>query len=304
MIVEDSENLIQQALVPGSSLSFSARSNDPMRFRRVYQTESDRLSNLIKAFPDLHDYVSGNVPPIVVNHYPSVLGPIPSVVVVDTFMRQVNFSRALHLSAIANRTCIVLGQPLSIAEFFHKHLGSEGAFPRNIVVVSGGYVCPKSLEEFISGMLSRTTGMHMFLHGYGVAEVEYGIFVGRRSAHESLIHYVHIADHIEWKVENGLLHLRDRNRMEWFCTDDIAFEKDDGIIIENDESRVRKTVLQELEDWTEVQWKRRTGYVSHAENGLTCQCRVGVCPNGRDEVEFFEFCRSTGMSFADKPDWR
>lgn len=295
---------LQKSLSTGGILSFSARSTDPLKFRRVCNAESDRLSSLAASFPQLAQFCVGKHPPIVVNHYPAALGPLTSAVVIDTFMRQVNFSRALHLSNILNRACIVLGQPLALGDFILKHLKEKKPLPNQMVLGSGGYTCPKSLEAYICGILQEVFVDHIFLHGYGVAEVEYGVFAGQRSAEDGVIRYRHIAKEIKWKTERNLLYLQKKDEADWFCTNDHAFVEGDSLIIRNGESRLASVVMKELESWAPAMWRRRTGYLCYNQKKFIFQCREGVSTIGVDECEYFDFCRNTGMSFLNKPDWQ
>lgn len=293
----------RRELTSGSVLSFSARSADPFRYR-VLESGADRMSSLLAAFPNLAGMLVGRATPFVVNHYPAPLGPIPSGVVVDTYMRQVNFSKAMHLSKIEGRTCVLLGQPLSMVEAIRRHCSNGNPFPTTMVVVLGGYACPASLERFLSGMLTRVGAEHAVLHGYGVAEVEYGVFVGQRRGPKGDVLYKHVARHVEWKIDHGRLCLKKKAESDWVQTDEHVSLDPDGLFIRNSPATVAPAILSDLESWEEEIWQRRTGYVCRNGGYRAYQCRQGVSPTEDREMEFFEFCKTTEMSYLDKPDWR
>lgn len=295
----------ERFLAPGSVLSFSGRSADPFKFRRVNTAGPDRFGAVLNAFPHLRRFFADGQPPIVVNHYPAALGPLPSAIVIDTYLRRQNFARALHLAQATNRTAIILGQPLALADFIQSASATETPMPRRVLIAAGGYSCPWSLEVFLLQVLKQAGSTCELIHAYDVAEVEYGIFVGTRNPQTGHVVYRHVATQIDWNIESGKLRLRDISTAEWIETGDLAWiTADGGLQIGLTEERASASILATLEKWSISDWSRRTGYLARTQGNLLFQCREHVAPTSPDEQEFFAFARQTGMSFLDKPVWQ
>lgn len=133
------ENDKQPTLDPGDVLSYSAgrRDLDPYAFRKVSQ-DAGRLAGIVAAFPYL-DGILGTQFPLIVSCYPATtLGSMPHEVFVDTYLRKVNFSRAMLLAADQHMPTIVIGQPLSFLELLLRLVDSQHPLPRQLIVMLGG----------------------------------------------------------------------------------------------------------------------------------------------------------------------
>jgi hypothetical protein len=165
---------------PGTCLSFSASTGVslPVRYRVVAQS-GDRTQDILRAYPQFISLLVGR-PPILANAYPATLGEFPSAISVDICQRPANAWRALALAADLNVAVIFTGQPLYIAELLRGYAALDLQWPKVVVAAVGGYVCPASLERFLTRLLPEGV-VKLVLHCYGVAEADFACLVGNRT---------------------------------------------------------------------------------------------------------------------------
>jgi hypothetical protein len=291
-------------LRPGSVLSYSAgsTSTDPYGFR-VVQPDSGRLGLILGHYPELLEFL-GARPPLVVNCYPATLGVLAGVVQLDTYLRPAVFTRALNLAAAEDLTCLVAGQPLALAQLLLQHVTREARLPERLVLFVGGYSCPAGLEALLLAA-GCGGGQRCVLHGYGLAEVDYGVLVGRRTEAGPVL-YRKVAPAVEFRLApSGELLLRrtDTEAAVWYVTGDSAVELDGALVLAPGPRRLSPRVAQALDGFTGEDWRRRTGYLKCLGERLVLQLRPGEQPRASAELPFYDFCARFGMSFADKPDW-
>lgn len=145
---------------------------DPYGFRSCDTGLQTLLSVLPTLYPALRPFLERQ--PILISCYPAFLGILQTIPVVDTYLRQDPFSRALLLACAEKRSVIVLGQPLSTAEMLYRHQQVHAIFPSDILIALGGYYCPRSLESFITGLVTDRGSSTAVVHGYGLVEVGVG----------------------------------------------------------------------------------------------------------------------------------
>ena len=292
-----------KVLVAGSAISSPAGSSDLDYERyRVIRGGSDRLAAALSVFPQLRKLMTGSAP-LILGCYPAALGSFPSAVVIDTYLRPANFIRGLALAAARDMTAIVISQPLIIADMLAQAALAKVRLPQRLLIASGGYPMPASLERFIRTLLfEHGCAEAEVLHSYGVAEVDFGILAALRSADGSLV-YRRLADDIEIRIHQGLIELRRQTEYSWVTTPDRGQETAAGLIIFSDAGRVHPRVLAELESWDAQRWQRCTGRLSHEGALAFRQLRKHVQPLEDCELSFHAFFERFGGSSLDKPDW-
>jgi hypothetical protein len=243
---------------------------------------------------------------MVLNAYPAALGNFDYAIYVDTYLSPNVASRALQLAAREDRVVFLLGQPLFVAELLIRHVQAAYALPRVIIAAMGGYLCPLSLEVTLRHLLGDNVQFEV-LHGYGVAEVDAGLFLGSTRTANGDIIYEPRADAIVERAEDGrlLVGIRDadgREKLRGFDTGDfIELLDGGGCLIRNGLSRLHPEVASRLSQWTERDWRRRTGYLNRAP--YVTQLREGEAPESAEEVSFHEFAARIGMTWLRKPVW-
>lgn len=293
-----------QALPPGSTVSYPAGSSDLDHERfRVVGFGGDRLAQALRLFPQLLRLFNGAVP-LILGCYPAALGNFPSAVFLDTYLRPVNFFRGLALAAARDMTAIVITQPLIIAELLVQAVRAGVHFPQRMLLASGGYPMPASLERFILRLLA-TAGCQEcdVLHAYGVAEVDFGILAAIRQPDGRLIYRV-LADDVQVRIHAGRIELRKAPASEWLQTPDRAVALADGFEIIGNSERVDAALLAELERWDDECWRRYTGRLGQGDRGLLWQLREGESAPKDGEISFHTFFERFGDSILDKPVWR
>jgi hypothetical protein len=261
---------------------------------------------LARRWPDLVAAL-GERTPMVINAYPAALGNFDYAVYVDTYLSTNVASRALQLAARERRSTFLLGQPLFLAEILVRHRRAELPLPHLLVAVVGGYVCPASLESAIRLLVGATTQFEM-LQGYGVAEVDAGLLIGRHRTADGEVIFEPRSDAIIECGNDGQLLLgisgRDgQPQIRGFNTGDfVEALPGGGYRIRNGETRLRREVVALLACWTETDWYRRTGYLNRVDGVV--QLREGEEPKVEKELKFHEFAARFGASWITKPVWR
>lgn len=285
----------------GSVISYSAGSSDvsPWKYR-VIGTQ-DKVSRVLEKFPELSRLIGG-VPPLVVSCYPASLGVFKSAIFIDTYLKKINFLRAIVLASEINSTIIVMAQPLVALDMIidiDKTLIQKKV--KSVVVAVGGYVCPSSLESEIVRAYKLISDVVIVFHAYGAAEVDFACLVGRRFGEKVI--YNEVSSDVSVSLENGQLILADNIKEANHATGDFAERVTGGVTIKNSEARASSHVIEHLESWDSNDWIRKTGYLRLINNAFIFQLRQGVPAKNHTEMDFFDFCRAYSMSFADKPNW-
>ncbi len=285
----------------GRTLSYSAgRTNlDPLRFRVIQPR--NKLASVLEVFPNIRGLLTSSAP-LVVNAYPAAIGELPQAALVDSYLRQATVSRALEFAAREHTTAILIAQPLAAAHFLATHRRHGRALPDRLLVVVGGYPCPRSLQQFLEGLVDGVS-TSLLVHMYGVAEVDAGIFAGVQRNIRGDVLYRLVEQTVTPVIKDGRLAFRFEGNERLFVTDDYAELTDDAVVIRNDANRVAPDVLDVLETWSTDQWSRRTGYLAYANAEYVFQLRENVRAITPDEMEHFDFCRVHGASWLDKPVW-
>jgi len=288
----------------GDVISFSAGQDagDPRKFRCIHNSGEDRLANVVCHFPKLASVLQ--TVPMIVNCYPAALGAFPSAAICDTYVRQSAFSRALDLCDLEEQTAIILGQPLAVANLLFHHMVNQGTMPQNAIICVGGYYCPSSLEKFIQRILEELECSSQFFHAYGMAEVDFAIFVGERVLPHGRVSYIHVAPHVLYQTNGNELQLRRIDDDVFHGTGDHGEFDENGRLAIRSGRRLDSRIVELLESWTQEDWERKTGYLRCLpDESLRFQLRKGVTTSSVSEVKFGAFQDEFEGSFLDKPDW-
>jgi hypothetical protein len=288
-------------------LSFSAGGDiDDIHKWRVVVDKGRSVRDLVHLFPDLEP--RGFLrDPIVISVYPATLGLFDDALCIDTYQRPANLSRGLNLAKSEDRPVMLLGQPLPMAELLLEHLQANRPMPAHLLMLIGGYECPRGLEACLRARLASAGVEHDVVHGYGTAEVAAGCLMGRRGP-DGLLHYRLATASVAVQVRAGILWLRLQG------TDEPAVDTGDlaeamtvdghaGWRIQPSEVRVAQWVRETLDSWTAVDWHRYTGYLAKGPQGLRIQLRRGLTSERPEEVTFGRFQDEYEASFLDKPRW-
>lgn len=146
--------------------------------------------------------------------------------------------------------------------------------------------------------------MHAFLHAYGLAEVDFAVFIGERRGDTQLL-YRPVASHVEYRIVDHELRLRVKGtETPWHCTGDFADDDACGLRI-SPGRRLSTDILSQLENWGAPEWARRTGYLARDGDGVIYQLRAVIDdPTSLpSDINYWEFCRRFRVSFLDKPNW-
>lgn len=296
--------MLDRPSVPNGLLSYSAgtTSLDPYGFRLV-ESGSGRIELAVDLFPELGKLLSSGV--ILISCYPASLGFFQQIPSIDTYLRGHTFSRGLLLARAEEKLALVLGQPLATVHLVLEHLNNKRQMPKTMLFVMGGYYCPFSLENYLANVLSANGTKCEIIFGYGVAEVEYGCFLGKRIKNSRDIEYFLASDKVEWHIDasSKLLHIKRKYDGRFLVVGDYAEKTQSGLCIRNASDRLAPSVANELETWTNSEWERRTGYVFLKGDEIHKQLREGIEPTMSGEVEFFDFLKRFGGSWTEKPIW-
>jgi hypothetical protein len=226
---------------------------------------------------------------------------------VDTYLSLSTGSRALHLAHLEKLPVMLLGQPLYIADLVHRHLKQNPVMPDTLLIATGGYVMPRSLENALRAACEGYVERLQIVHGYGVAEVDAACLLATdRTQHGHLI-YVPRNERVEVTFDPDgqlLLSLRDAEGgyvSEAFPTGDSGKAEQDGYVIWNHE-RLHPNVLKILESWKPEDWRRRTGYLYYGRE-LRFQLRKGEEATAAIECEFHDYEKRYGHYWLFKPQW-
>lgn len=289
-------------LSTGSIISYSTGTTylSPWRFRVV--KDVDWVGHVLRAFPELGPLLQG-VPPMIINGYPASLGVFSSGVFLDTYLRAINLARGISLATELHAPVVFLAQPLVAASMLLQANKLVRWGLRHLILAVGGYNCPSSLEAFLIACGNRLSDKTIVVHAYGVAEADYACLVGIARNSSNHVIYKHVTSDFAIDIGHGVLRLIHNRSGSVIETDDFAEYVDGGVVIRNSGQRLHSEILRDLSSWTHDQWNRRTGYLHFTSSGVTYQLREHQSPRSNDEMDHYDFCRSYGMSFAEKPKW-
>lgn len=295
------------ALKPGDILSYSSGSHDrgPYGFRTLHR--GGNLRALLETkWPSLFEGFGDRLP-LVINAYPAAIGTFEFAVSVDSYLSLSTGSRALHLAHLEKMPVMLLGQPLYIADLLYRHLKRNPVMPDTLLIATGGYVMPRSLETALRSACEGPVERLNIVHGYGVAEVDAACLLAMdRTEHGHLI-YVPRNDRVEVTFDDArqlLLSLKAADgsyAQDAFPTGDSGKPEGDGYVIWNHE-RLHPNVLKILESWKPEDWQRRTGYLYYGRE-VRFQLRKGELPSAAIECEFHEYESRYGHYWLFKPQW-
>ncbi|PKL75125.1 MAG: hypothetical protein CVV27_17005, partial [Candidatus Melainabacteria bacterium HGW-Melainabacteria-1] len=246
-------------------------------------------------------------PPIVINAYPAHIGTFEFGIFVDTYLSSKIALRALQLAAQQERTALLLGQPLFVAEILYRAIESQCPLPRSIVVAAGGYFMPASLQRALTDALRSRNINLLFVHCYGIAEVDAACLVGLDRTDAGDILFFERGPDIIVTLEDGRLLLTRKNLMgadivSKVSTGDQSIAYQDAYLIQPASNRLAKAVRESLESWDMATWERRTGYMYFGRRPYY-QLREGCSPQSEEELTHFSFAEKFGFSWLNKPDW-
>jgi len=288
--------------VPNGVLSYSAGTSDldPFRYRLV-KDAGGKLGSVLLKFPELKTVFSHQV--IFINCYPAPLGIFSGFPVVDTYLRNVNVFRALHLAEKTGRYAVILGQPLYVANVLYQSLSALDRLPKQVCMFVGGYPMPRNAEKFVETVLASSDCSLSSFHAYGVAEIDFGILVGKRCKEDGLVHYKSVSDSVKPIVRSGNLIFQ--SEVQEFDTGDYAtILNDEEFQIINSERRVAPHILEYLNTWTHDDWERRTGYLGMVDGKRQIQLREGVIPLCEGELTTHMYWEQFCTYWTEKPSWK
>jgi hypothetical protein len=294
-------------LRPGDILSYSSGSHDrgPYGFRTLHR--GGNLRAMLEAmWPNLFEGFGDRLP-LVINAYPAAIGTFDFAVYVDTYLSLSTGSRALTLAHLEKMPVMLLGQPLYIADLIHRHLRRSDQLPDTMLIATGGYVMPRSLEGALRAACADKVEHLSIVHGYGVAEVDAACLLAVDRDSKGNLVYIRRNDRVAVDFDEDqqlLLSLYGADGapiIERFPTGDCGRAEGEGTVIWN-EDRLHPNVLKILESWGEEDWSRRTGYLYYGRE-VRFQLRKGEQPKLAIECEFHEYEKKYGQYWLFKPQW-
>ncbi len=299
------------SLRAGDVLSYSSGSNDLDAYGfRTLRKGGNLMALFQSRWPDLVRGFSNKLP-MVINAYPACVGTFDFAVTVDTYLSLATGSRALHFAHLEKMPVMLIGQPLFLADLLFRHLAKTPLLPETLLLASGGYVMPSTLESAVRKLVEPYCKDFNVIHGYGVAEVDAGcLFASERTDDGHLVYEPRSAD-VEVTLEGTDLSLSLRSpnggyTVERFATGDSgrvakSTQGTSGYVIWNDE-RLHPNVLKIMESWSYDEWARRTGYLYYGRE-IRFQLRKGYQPEIGLEAEFHDYERKYGHYWLFKPVW-
>lgn len=292
----------------GSLISYSAGTNQHnAEGFRVIQKNGSYLKKIIKMLPDLAASLSEQPVPVFINCYPAPPPEFPIGIIVETYLSQKITFRALKLAFQANSTVILAGQPLFLADIIVNFLKTGNTLPKNIILATGGYVMPFSLEQFIKNILKNHGNSAIFIHLYGVAEVDSSCLFALKRNSENKLLYQRRGEDVQIQIKNSqlILSLFDEGKkaiIEEFETRDEVI-KQDGFYLISNKSRYSEFIENELESWSFDQWHSRTGYLGYSSN-IKCQLRKDRDVHSNQDINYYDFMKEfQSGDWLSKPNW-
>ena len=293
----------------GDVLSYSAGSTrrTPDGYRFVRRSGETLAPNMLLAvatrWPDMLERLHGR-PPLIVNAYPATLGEFAFGIAIDTYLSPRTASRALWLAQREGLTAVVLAQPLFAAELLLAHRRSGSPWPTEVMLATGGYTMPATLEQALASELADAGSRLSVIHLYGAAEVDAGCMLARR-VDGHLIYYPRGED-VSVTLDDGhVLLAREHSDGSWpepFDSGDTAVRTPDGGFELMDPPGTR-AALARFERWTRDDWQRRTGWLTMRDGEVAVQLRTSSSASSSEEIDYYDFARMAGMTWLDKPRW-
>lgn len=291
----------------GDVISYSAgsRQDGPDGFR-VTGAPNSTLSLWAERWPHLVDALSGVVS-LLIHAYPAAMPHFEFGASVDTYVSARTASRALRLAVRDRLPVILSAQPLFAAEVLIRHVNSGHALPACVILITGGYPLPNSLERALQDVVGPATQLYI-VQAYGVAEVDSALFYACDRELSGRPRYFTRGDEIDYRIDDGELSVRINAGPglpagPYHRTGDFASESGDALLIRNSEESARSEMLALLERWSIAEWRDRTGYLGCESGSTLFQLREGVAPSRDGELDFWSFGARFGFSWLDKPRW-
>jgi hypothetical protein len=243
-------------------------------------------------------------PPLIVNAYPATIGEFSFGIAIDTYLSPRTASRALWLAQQEGLTVVLLAQPLFAAELLFGHRRSGSPWPTELILATGGYPMPATLEDALTSELADAGSHLTVIHFYGAAEVDAGCMLARRLDGQ-LVYYPRGEDVSVALDEGQILLARQQDGGAWsepFPTGDYAVERADGGF-ELVDPPGTKAALARLDRWGREEWLRRTGWLAMHDGELKIQVRASLPTATPEEAEYHDFARLTAMTWLEKPRW-
>jgi hypothetical protein len=245
--------------------------------------------------------------PMLINAYPTSIGRFDAGVLVDTYLSPRTVARALHLAHLRRLPAVLVSTPLFAADVLLAYAKSERPWPRSLVLVSGGYPMPSSLQAVLREVAGENCRVFSLLHLYGATEADAACMMAvERDDAGELIYHVR-GDDVEVRVESGdlLLSVKEPSgayKVREYKTGDQARRVGAGYAIWNDR-RFSREVMTLLTGWNKDIWSRRTGHALRVGNDRLFQLRDGPVVPQSHEMEFYDFWRQSGLGWLQKPVW-
>ncbi|MBX9704375.1 MAG: hypothetical protein K2X39_09510 [Silvanigrellaceae bacterium] len=295
------------ALKRGSLISYSASTtrNDPWGFR-VVKNDHSLFKSLIVKYPEIQQQMITDKPTLLINCYPAPIPHFELGISVETYLSKKIAHRALKLAEEVELPTILAGQPLFLAEIIFSYLEKENSFPKKILISTGGYEMPDSLEYVLKEKLSPYSSYLRILHGYGTAEVALSCLIATERNKDKHLIYFPRSEEFKINIHDNKLFLSyvdstGKYIIENFNTGDEIFSYENGFIIKN-EARFSEKARQEFSTWTTNDWERKTGYLSFDEKTIF-QLRKHKQPLHKNEMNYFQFMEKTDFEWLNKPHW-
>jgi len=289
-------------LHPGDVISYSAGSTrgGPDGFR-VVRSDAGPFAGAGPIMKPWLDQCAGRVP-MLVQAYPATLGGFAHGVMVDTYLSPRVASRAFQLAARESMPVMLASQPLLAAHMLVMHARQDVPWPRDLLLVTGGYPLPKSLEGMLLAMSEQRGCRMVVIQAYGMAEVDAGCLLAVRRDGSGRPVFRPRGDDVRVALVEGRLQLALPGGT-WHDTGDRAESAGtDEFIIHPNPARAHPETLAELESWDDAAWWRRTGYVARRPE-WRYQLRPGSAPEAERETPFHAYAAGHDMSWLVKPDW-
>lgn len=280
---------------------------------RVIKPGQTMFSEAIKRYPEKLDDFSPDRT-LYINCYPAFI-PFPKAAVyTDTYLDIEKTFASLKLAYENDMTVVLLAQPLFALEVLLRYQKAGYKFPKRLILTIGGYPIPSTLLKILIDICNNNNCAMTWLAGYGLAEIDAGLFVGMETNEAGEILYYPRSDvQVEiCDVDNsgfGNMRISKDNGPQDQLIKDKAQKVGDAYIIRVEERKLNYKAFQEFENWTNDIWERRTGYFHYdvAKGSIMFQLREGKYPENRDELTFYSFIEKVGGSsnwWGKKPNWR
>lgn len=287
----------------GDILSYSAstQNQDPYGFRKAH-SDPDYFEALGQLWPDIRSFLGDGVP-LIINAYPAFLGQFTIGINVDSYLNIKTILRAFELAQREHKSVFLIGQPLFLAEAIFRG-GLKHKLPEQLLVFSGGYEMPKSLEESLSTVLSQAGSQHHFIHCYGMAELDAACLVAFERDAQGDLKYYPRSPSIDIQINNDHLALRHIQKSDqWFDSGDIGEQRENYWVVTPSPKRFHPEIQSAFFSWTLEDWRRRTGFIAPHADGVVFQLREGLEPETDHEIAYFIYAHRYGFSWLNKPAW-